>query len=98
MNDLYWVTLDQCDGAEIPFPSERAFTAAQDWYNDSQNTKKKMINYCADRRVTLGELSDDFMLVDCWADLAMATFAWQQHDPKMIAMIGMQAREVSNNY
>ena len=88
---LYWIELTETDGIEVPLPSEAAYEAAQDWYNDPKNTKQNIIRYCAERNVKLDDSIDNDMLVSYWADIAMAVYAWQQVDPKMIEMIGLTA-------
>ena len=94
MPAMYWIELDIADGDMVPFPSEEAFDAAQEWYNAT--TKKKMITYCQHRNVRLDDPTDETALLNCWADLAMATYAWQQVDPKMVPVVGLIAREVAN--
>ena len=93
MTAMYWIELDMADGNMVPFPSEDAFDAAQEWYNAT--TKKKMITYCQHRNVCLDDPNDETALLSCWGTIAMATYAWQQADHKMVSVVGLIAREVA---
>ena len=94
---MYWVELDQTDSIMMPFPSEEAFDLACEWYNADANTKRQMITYCEHRGVPLDHPTDTSALLSCWGDIAMATYAWQQADPKMIRVVDLIAREVADN-
>ena len=107
---LHWIELDHTeeytergsvawvhsDGICMPFPSEEAFEAAQDWYNSSSNSKKGMVDYCLARGISLDDPLDGTRLLDCWADIAMATYAWHQADPKMIPVVHLLSKVVVN--
>jgi hypothetical protein len=94
---MYWIELTGTDGIEVPLPSEEAYEASTDWYNDPENTKKKMIRYCAERRINLDDPVEDGMLVSYWADIAIATHSWQQHDPKMLEVIRLIVNEAQED-
>ena len=102
---MYWLEIrlednDLYEGYEIPFPSENAFEAAQDWYNS--NSKKDIIEYCEAKNVNLAIYDEPNKLIECWHDIAMAVYAWKQDDPRanyaecrMIALIRLLAREIA---
>ena len=102
MTKMYWIELDQTDGNMMPFPSEDAYELACEWYN--AKTKRHIITYCQHRNVSLDDPTDTSApqkklwagTLSCWADLAMATYAWQQADPKMVSVVGLIAREVAD--
>jgi len=91
---MYWINLDEADGSEIPFPSEIMHTSAEGWYNDSKNTKAKIIRFCRDRNIDLSDPTSENDLISCWADIAMAVYAWQEADPKMLPLIDLVSRHV----
>ena len=94
---LYWIEAESGDAVKLPFPSEAAFESAQDWYNHTSNSKKKMIKFCRDRNVVLDDPTGENVLLSGWADIAMATYAWQNYDTDMIKVIAMLAKEVAND-
>ena len=102
---IYWIEIRLEDnnfyeGYEIPFPSEIAYEAAQDWYNS--NSKKDVIEYCDAKNVSLTIQDEPNKLIECWPDIAMAVFSWKQEDPRanyaecrMIALLRLLAREIA---
>jgi len=105
LNIMYWLEIRLEDnhfyeGYEIPFPSEIAYEAAQDWYNS--NSKKDVIEYCDAKNVSLTIQDEPNKLIECWPDIAMAVFSWKQEDPRanyaecrMIALLRLLAREIA---
>ena len=94
---LYWVEAESGDAVKLPFPNEDSYEAAQDWYNNTSNSKKKMIKFCRDRNVVLNDPTGENVLLSGWADIAMATYAWQHCDTDMISVIAMLAKEIAND-
>lgn len=76
----------------LAYPSEAAFEAAQDWYN--QASKKEIIRHCADRGFSLDSATPGTLLAD-WAGVAMMVYAWSYQMPPardMVAGLVAQVR------
>jgi len=99
---MYWIELDarnlglEESGELIPFPSEKEFEDAMDWYNVTP--KKKQIQYCLERGVDLSDPNDDTQLIPFWADISMAVYAWQKADHRMLLSIRLITDYINRLY
>lgn len=87
MTNLYWLTLEFQNKDEMDlsnewvlcFPTEERYEQAMEWYNSQ--SKKQKINYCKERSFYLMSRKKNTLL-EHWADLAMAVWAWCQETEK----------------
>ena len=97
---MYWIDPIDAESVFIPFPNEKAYDDACDWYNGfrtggtSNLTKRDIISYCEAEGISLDDPTSENRLISCWADIAMAVYAWQEVDPKMLPLVHLLSRHV----